>query len=131
MTTTGDSDSPASSEGDSNDMNNSPPPAGGPSSTWGQHLGGAENGSSGHASPVATPLSSIAMLGFGVGGRPSAKRVEVDTHLIQVANIAPASTKEQMQSLFGYIGKIDDLRLYPTMWVLCIVFNCTRFFKIN
>ncbi|OXA59804.1 putative splicing factor, arginine/serine-rich 7 [Folsomia candida] len=115
MTTTGDSDSPASSEGDSNDMNNSPPPAGGPSSTWGQHLGGAENGSSGHASPVATPLSSIAMLGFGVGGRPSAKRVEVDTHLIQVANIAPASTKEQMQSLFGYIGKIDDLRLYPTM----------------
>lgn len=51
----------------------------------------------------------------GPGGRVSAKRVEVDTHVIQVANIAPQATKEQMQALFGYIGKIEDLRLYPTM----------------
>jgi len=35
--------------------------------------------------------------------------------IIQVANIAPQATKDQMQNLFGYIGKLEDIRLYPTM----------------
>lgn len=35
--------------------------------------------------------------------------------MVQITNIAPQATKDQMQSLFGSIGKIEDLRLYPTI----------------
>ncbi|XP_046405646.1 probable splicing factor, arginine/serine-rich 7 isoform X3 [Ischnura elegans] len=35
--------------------------------------------------------------------------------VIQVTNIAPQATKDQMQTLFGYLGKIEDIRLYPTI----------------
>lgn len=35
--------------------------------------------------------------------------------VIQVTNIAPQATKDQMQILFGYLGKIEDIRLYPTI----------------
>ncbi|CAL8069796.1 unnamed protein product [Orchesella dallaii] len=35
--------------------------------------------------------------------------------IVQVANIAPRATREQMQALFGYVGKIDDIRLYPAV----------------
>nr|CAG4648276.1 EOG090X0EEC [Moina brachiata]SVE93283.1 EOG090X0EEC [Moina brachiata] len=38
-----------------------------------------------------------------------------DNRVIQVTNVAPQATKEQMQTLFGMIGKTEDLRLYPTM----------------
>lgn len=38
-----------------------------------------------------------------------------NTRVIQVTNIAPQATKDQMQTLFGYLGKIDDIRLYPTI----------------
>lgn len=37
------------------------------------------------------------------------------TKVIQVTNIAPQATKDQMQTLFGTIGKIDEIRLYPTV----------------
>lgn len=39
---------------------------------------------------------------------PSAPRV------VQVTNVAPATTKEQMKTLFGFLGRIDDLVIYPT-----------------
>lgn len=35
--------------------------------------------------------------------------------VIQITNIAPQATKDQMQNLFGCIGKIDEIRLYPTV----------------
>ena len=35
------------------------------------------------------------------------------TKIIQVTNVAPQATKDQMQSLFSFLGKIDDIRLYP------------------
>lgn len=35
--------------------------------------------------------------------------------VIQVTNIAPQATKDQMQTLFGNIGKIEEIRLYPTV----------------
>lgn len=41
--------------------------------------------------------------------------VSGSTRVIQVTNIAPQATKDQMQTLFGYLGKIDDIRLYPTI----------------
>lgn len=37
----------------------------------------------------------------------------VKTKVVQVANIAPQATRDQMQTLFGYLGKVEDLRLYP------------------
>lgn len=39
----------------------------------------------------------------------------MSTKVIQVTNIAPQATKDQMQNLFGCIGKIDEIRLYPTV----------------
>jgi len=35
--------------------------------------------------------------------------------LVQVLNIAPSATEEQLRTLFGYLGRIDDLVLYPTI----------------
>lgn len=40
---------------------------------------------------------------------PSASRV------IQVTNVAPAATREQMKTLFGFLGRIDDLVIYPEL----------------
>lgn len=37
------------------------------------------------------------------------------TKVIQVTNIAPQATRDQMHTLFGCVGKIEDIRLYPTM----------------
>jgi len=39
----------------------------------------------------------------------------MESTVIQVSNVAPQANKEQMQTLFGYIGKVEDLRLYPTL----------------
>lgn len=39
----------------------------------------------------------------------------IGTRVVQVTNIAPQATKDQMQTLFGYLGKIEDIRLYPTI----------------
>ena len=41
--------------------------------------------------------------------------MESDSRVIQVTNIAPQATKDQMVTLFSFLGKIEDLRLYPTM----------------
>ena len=35
--------------------------------------------------------------------------------IVQVSNIAPQATKDQLSALFSYIGKIDDIRLFPIM----------------
>ncbi|KAJ9595408.1 hypothetical protein L9F63_013392 [Diploptera punctata] len=35
--------------------------------------------------------------------------------VVQITNIAPQATRDQMQTLFGYLGKIEDIRLYPTI----------------
>jgi len=39
---------------------------------------------------------------------PSAPRV------VQVTNVAPATTKDQLKTLFGFLGRIDDLVIYPS-----------------
>ena len=35
------------------------------------------------------------------------------TTVIQVTNLAPTVTEVQMETLFSFIGKIDDVKLYP------------------
>ena len=37
------------------------------------------------------------------------------TRVIQVTNIAPQATRDQMHTLFSHLGKIEDLRLYPSV----------------
>lgn len=39
---------------------------------------------------------------------PSSPRV------VQVTNIAPATTRDQLKTLLGFLGRIDDLVIYPT-----------------
>ena len=36
-----------------------------------------------------------------------------ETRVIQITNVAPVVTKEQMRTLFSFVGKIDDIKLYP------------------
>ena len=38
-----------------------------------------------------------------------------ECRVIQVTNVAPTVTKDQMKTLFGFIGKIDDVVLYPEL----------------
>ena len=50
--------------------------------------------------------------------------------MVQITNIAPQATKDQMQNLFGSIGKIDEIRLYPTIRdVSCPVFSRICYIK--
>uniref|UniRef100_A0A669QY61 RRM domain-containing protein n=1 Tax=Phasianus colchicus TaxID=9054 RepID=A0A669QY61_PHACC len=35
------------------------------------------------------------------------------TDVIQVTNVSPTASSEQMQTLFGFLGKIKELRLFP------------------
>uniref|UniRef100_A0A3P9HTQ0 Serine and arginine rich splicing factor 11 n=1 Tax=Oryzias latipes TaxID=8090 RepID=A0A3P9HTQ0_ORYLA len=35
------------------------------------------------------------------------------THVIQVTNVSPSTTSEQMRTLFGYLGTIEELKLFP------------------
>jgi len=37
------------------------------------------------------------------------------TRVIQVTNIAPQATRDQMHTLFSHLGKVEDLRLYPSV----------------
>ncbi|XP_072505931.1 serine/arginine-rich splicing factor 11 isoform X1 [Notamacropus eugenii] len=47
--------------------------------------------------------------GGGVPGGGSGGGTEV----IQVTNVSPSASSEQMRTLFGFLGKIDELRLFP------------------
>merc|ERR1712013_596937 len=38
-----------------------------------------------------------------------------NSKVIQVTNIAPQATRDQMHTLFSFLGKIEDLRLYPSV----------------
>lgn len=40
---------------------------------------------------------------------------KTNSRVVMVTNIAPQATADQMKALFNYIGKIEDLRLYPTL----------------
>lgn len=48
---------------------------------------------------------------------PDPTTMKSKTRIVQISNIAPQATKDQMSTLFGFIGKIEDIRLYPTMLV--------------
>jgi len=37
------------------------------------------------------------------------------TNLILVTNIAPQATKDQMNTLFGHVGRVEELKLYPSV----------------
>ncbi|XP_059163080.1 probable splicing factor, arginine/serine-rich 7 isoform X3 [Physella acuta] len=38
---------------------------------------------------------------------------KLDTRVIQVTNIAPSCTNEQMRTLFSYLGRVRELKMYP------------------
>ncbi|KAL4634910.1 serine/arginine-rich splicing factor 11 [Arapaima gigas] len=37
----------------------------------------------------------------------------MNTNVIQVTNVSPSTTSEQMRTLFGFLGKIEELKLFP------------------
>ncbi|XP_066548629.1 serine/arginine-rich splicing factor 11 isoform X4 [Amia ocellicauda] len=39
--------------------------------------------------------------------------MNTSTNVIQVTNVSPSTTSEQMRTLFGFLGKIDELKLFP------------------
>ncbi|KAK1797349.1 hypothetical protein P4O66_008719 [Electrophorus voltai] len=36
-----------------------------------------------------------------------------NTNVVQVTNVSPSTTSEQMRTLFGFLGTVEDLRLFP------------------
>lgn len=39
----------------------------------------------------------------------------INSRVVQVTNIAPQATRDQMLSLFVHVGQIEDIRLYPSI----------------
>lgn len=39
---------------------------------------------------------------------------KLDTKVIQVTNVAPGALKEQMKTLFSFLGRIEEVRMYPS-----------------
>uniref|UniRef100_A0AAY4A1I8 RRM domain-containing protein n=1 Tax=Denticeps clupeoides TaxID=299321 RepID=A0AAY4A1I8_9TELE len=35
------------------------------------------------------------------------------TNVIQVTNVSPGSTSEQMRTLFGFLGTVEEMKLFP------------------
>jgi hypothetical protein len=42
---------------------------------------------------------------------------KIDTKVLQVSNIAPNATRDQMKTLFSYLGRIDEIKMYPAEYV--------------
>lgn len=40
-------------------------------------------------------------------------KMNSNTHVIQVTNVSPSTTSEQMRTLFGFLGNIEELKLFP------------------
>ena len=38
-----------------------------------------------------------------------------NNNLVMVTNIAPQATRDQMNTLFGYVGRVEELKLYPSI----------------
>ena len=41
--------------------------------------------------------------------------VSANTNLILVTNIAPQATRDQMNTLFSFVGRVEELKLYPSV----------------
>lgn len=35
------------------------------------------------------------------------------TNVVQVTNVSPSATSEQMRTLFGFLGTVEELKLFP------------------
>ena len=56
---------------------------------------------------------------------PTFKMGEVPSNnLILVTNIAPQATRDQMNTLFGFVGRVDELKLYPSIRDASINVDC-------
>lgn len=67
------------------------------------------------------------------------------TKVVQITNIAPQATKDQMAALFGLLGKIEEIRLCMFQFVFILVlwrkrilesdiltaFSCSVFVKVH
>ena len=40
---------------------------------------------------------------------------DLNTSVVQVTNIAPQATRDQMVTLFSFVGRVEDCRLYPSV----------------
>nr|XP_044994655.1 serine/arginine-rich splicing factor 11 isoform X2 [Jaculus jaculus] len=58
-------------------------------------------------------MSSTAVVPGAAGPGPSGGPGGGGTEVIQVTNVSPSASSEQMRTLFGFLGKIDELRLFP------------------
>ena len=45
-------------------------------------------------------------------------------NLILVTNIAPQATRDQMNTLFSFVGRVDELKLYPSVRDASIAVDC-------
>lgn len=40
-------------------------------------------------------------------------KMSYTTRVVQVTNVSPSTTSEQMRTLFGFLGTIEELKLFP------------------
>lgn len=41
------------------------------------------------------------------------RNMNYTTKVVQVTNVSPSTTSEQMRTLFGFLGTIEELKLFP------------------
>ena len=39
---------------------------------------------------------------------------KINTKVVQITNVAPTATKDQMKTLFGYLGRVEECKMYPS-----------------
>ena len=54
--------------------------------------------------------------GFFNGEDKDGKK-EFKGKIVQITNVSPGTTLQQIATLFGYLGTVTDIRIYPSKWV--------------
>ncbi|XP_038000203.1 serine/arginine-rich splicing factor 11 isoform X2 [Motacilla alba alba] len=74
---------------------------------------GACAGAAGAQARRGAPWDTAARAGCTGGAGGGAMASSSGTDVIQVTNVSPSASSEQMRTLFGFLGKIEELRLFP------------------
>jgi len=49
---------------------------------------------------------------------PSSDKNRIHTKVAQVSNVSPSASRDQLYQMFGFFGKIEELKVYPSEYVI-------------
>ena len=66
--------------------------------------------------PRADVYTRSVCLGIETGKEVVCAASMVTPPLVQVTNVSPQTTDQQMKELFSYLGDIEEIRVYPSRY---------------